>query len=306
MDALEKQIIGKWVDIKDKERDIHAINEYFHLPAATLKLESEKLNASVELGIIEYKRNIINSIFRALGNVKYKSLSQEMISKLAQIADSLLYIILLQKLIITGLVRNEKDKAGNKISADSIEINLILQDIMQRIKENPEFTKKNTVKNILIQFTIYKNERDTLKKLSPNIKEKSDIFYQNFKIIFEKIFASIRKNYAEILNEELEQSPKPNILNELQDKKMTTILLNQAKEVSKIQATIEFAYNERYKTRELLVNLYNARNTIVEAVELEFKYYKEFNTARGGNANATTSLCNTIARELATLIAKYI
>lgn len=305
MDELEKQISGKWIDVKENARDIFTIDNYFRFSESILKTEVEKLSSAVELGIIEYKRNIINSVFRQLGNIQYKSLSQDMIKELENMVLILLFVILLQRLIAAGTVKIDREKTDDRISADNIEITLILKDILARVKDNPEFTKKPAVKNILLQFTIYKNEKETLKKLSSSNREKVDAFYRNFKGVFEKIFASIRKNYTEILKEDAAQFTRSHVLVDVQDKKLVLIILNQAREVSRIAAILGFTYQEKYKTREILVNLYNSEKIISGYVEQELKYYSEFVKASQQKEKNISVICINFTREIANLINKY-
>ena len=304
MKEIEKQIIGKWVDIKERARDIYALTEYFALPAAELEPELTKLASSVEEGIIEYKRTAMNLLFRSLENIKYKSLNMEVFEDLIRLLKLLIYFVLIQRLIAAGIVHLEKQKPGDNISADNIEINLILKDILARVKENPDFSKHTAVKNILVQFTIYKNERKTMEKLSPNVKDKSGAFYQNFKLTFQKIFASIRRNYEQILKEDAARFVKYNILTEIGDKQLTGLLFQQIRELSRILAILEYVYTEKYKIREILIRLYNSRLDIFKLIDAELKFYQRFCNTTGKPAKQVIEICNSFSREIVNVVRK--
>jgi hypothetical protein len=115
-----------------------------------------------------------------------------------------------------------------------------------------------------------------MKKLSSNITTRSSSsFYENFKATFEKIFTSIRKNYAIILREDAEKIIKKNILATVQLKKAGAVLFNQAKEFSKIATTFSFARVEKYKIREILMPILRTKDNVLGLISWELKCYRE-------------------------------
>ena len=93
-----------------------------------------------------------------------------------------------------------------------------------------------------------------MKKLVETMKNRaSSSFYENFKITFTKIFASIRKNYAVILKEDVAKMKKKNILLLAPVKEVGPTLFRQAKDIAKISTCFGFAQTEKYKIREILL-----------------------------------------------------
>lgn len=306
MENLEKKIIGDWIDVREESKDLYSLYDLFKIPITLLGLEVKKLDSSSELGIIEYKKSVLNTIFRTLANVKYKSLNLEIIAKLEKAAELLLFVDLIQKLIASGALKLDDEKVETRVSANDIEINHILKDILGRVKKNPALSKRLEVKNILVQFTIYKNERETLSKLAQTMKHKSPAFIQNVKTTFERIYASIRKNYEVLLKEDTGTIVKENVLKTVRGKKLSGILFNQAKEFTRILSTLKFVLTEKYKTREILMELYKTKTKIFEFLESEHKLYEAACVDSLKKDRCVASICNAFNKEISRIILKKI
>ena len=57
-------------------------------------------------------------------------------------------------------------------------------------------------------------------------------------------------------------------------KDLGPLLATQAKEISRIRSTLAHARDEKYKTREVLVRLYDSRHEILKQIEEELKAYR--------------------------------
>jgi hypothetical protein len=117
-----------------------------------------------------------------------------------------------------------------------------------------------------------------MRELLPTIKtEMRPSFLTNFSRTFEEIIGSIRRNYATILQEQLDAE---NVRQEgfslslMPLKELAPLLATQAKECARIRSTLAHARDEKYKTREELVRLYDGRQAVLKLIEEEGKVYR--------------------------------
>ena len=124
-----------------------------------------------------------------------------------------------------------------------------------------------------------------MQELAPNIREENEsTFRQNFRAAFSRTFESIRRNYAAFLQEEGRQRREQlhlDLLRRLALKELVGPLLRQAQEVSRIRSTLGYAAEEKYKTREILVRVYERRRETLDLFELELAKYRELCASAG-------------------------
>ncbi|MBN1411219.1 MAG: hypothetical protein JW969_10280 [Spirochaetales bacterium] len=312
MSDLEKRIIGDWVDIKNSLKDSFTLWDYFKKTDLSLEHAISNIKLSVEEGVLEYKKSWMIKVFRFLDEAKFKTFDFEDIAEHKRTMDEILFIVLIQRLVSIGTIRINKGDGGSAIlSADDIEINTILKDILGRIKDDPELKKNLAVKNILVQFSIYHNERETMKKLSPNIKagsRSSSSFYENFKTTFDRIFANIRKHYRTFLEEEAKKDKKLSLLALFPLDKLASVIFNQAKELTRIYSTFRFVLTEKYKPREVLVHLSARKDPSMKLFENEKQVYetfsKEYNPENPGPVYS--EIITGLTREIAGILEKFL
>jgi hypothetical protein len=311
MSDLEKQIIGDWVDIKNSLKDVYALFDYFKNTYADIDAMLRDLRMSVDEGVLEYKKSSLIKFFRFLDDAKFKSFDLEAVADKKKFLDELLFLVLLQRLICIGNIRLSRGSGGDaSVDADDIEINTILKDTLARIKDDPELKKNLSLKNILVQFSIYHNEQETMKKLSPNIKAGSrseSSFNDNFKATFDRIFANIRKHYKAFLEEEANREKKENVLALLPLDKLGPQLFAQAKELTKLYSTMRFVLSEKYKSREILVHLSKRKDAVLKLVEEERVFFRSFAEKQNpGNPKAVfLEAVNALTREICVVLEKY-
>ncbi len=285
MKISEKRITGDWIDLREASKDFYTLLEYLKPDKELIKKQINLINQSVEEGLIEYKYSILMEIFIALENMKYQSLNAQDIYKEEIKTKSLLLIISIQKMISQGILPLSTSKKKSKQKFIDIDVNSIVSDIKHKLKNSPEIKQHPAVKQILLQINRYQREYEKMKELLPKIKlDATYSFVNNFIQVFDAIFESIRKNYSQIISEEQQKEENKKIHNLLPIlflKKLTPIYETQAKEVSRICSILAFAREERYKTREAVVALYNEKPQIMNTIERERKAYIE--------------LCNSIA-----------
>ena len=99
-------------------------------------------------------------------------------------------------------------------------------------------------------------------------------FLGNFTQTFNGIAESIRRNYTALLQEEAaaEQPVNPAFSLALVPLKgLAPLLLEQAKEFRRAMSTLAHAREDKYKTRETLVALYDGRHDVIRLIEDERK-----------------------------------
>jgi hypothetical protein len=279
MVELEKRISGDWIELRGKSNEVHALLEALALPPYGLRAVSDKLKLSVEQGVVEFKRSLLSPVLVALETARFKSLAGEEMMAHERSLTALLLVILLQRLLCTELLPMARPPEEKRIfGVDSLQVGVILADVNARIKADPALRAQTAFKNILMQVQRYNGENQKMRELLPTIKpEMRTAFLANFTRTFEEIIASIRRHYATLLQEEVaaakaRQEGFSLSLMPLTD--LSPFLTTQAKEVSRIRSTLAHAREEKYKTREVLVRLYDARPNAFKMLEEEARMFR--------------------------------
>jgi len=279
MPELDKRISGDWIELRGKANDFHALLEVLAVPTYDLRSTAEALKLSVEGGVVEFKRAVLSPVFAALEAARYKSLAVEELGKQEKSLTSLLLVILIQRLIVVDalpLARPREEKRS--FGAEALQVGTILADVNARVKAMPDLRSHMAVKNILMQVQRYNGENQKMRELLPTIKpEMRTAFLANFTRTFEEIIASIRRHYTVLLQEEVAaaQARREGFsLSLMPLKDLSPLLATQAKEVSRIRSTLAYAREEKYKTREVLVRLYDGRPAVLTLLEEETKMFR--------------------------------
>jgi hypothetical protein len=280
MQELNNRITGDWSDITKSALKIRELIQYFGLTPEDLSDHMSGLKFAVESGIAEYKTGLLNPMFTTLEEMKFKSLSFDELRAKSGNLNMLIFLVLIQRLFASGSLTFSFAKDTTPAAQKQHDINLIIADVLARIRENPEYKNKPAVKMILTQIFIYKRERETMQKLSPNIKDKkkAESFYRNFRTTFANIFENIQKNYSILIHEEKTESLKDiekNILANIRLKELLPLYTKQAREFARIRSVLTFALEDKYKTREILVNLAKQKEVCLKLIEQEISMYKK-------------------------------
>jgi hypothetical protein len=276
---LEKKISGDWIELKEALNDIHSLLDFLAVLPAQLAEASARLRLSVEQGIIEYKRTCLSPVLVALETARYKSLGVEEILAQEKALTLLLFTVLVQRLLASEqlpLTRRAEDRKS--FGVEDMQVNVILADLKARVKGNPALRADPAFKNVLMQVQLYNRENQKMRELLPTIKpEMQTSFLANFTRTFDDIIGSIRRNYLSILVAEAEAKKARQqgfSLALMPLKELAPFLTNQAREVARMRSTLAYAREEKYKTREVLVSLYESRHDILRLVEDEVKLYR--------------------------------
>lgn len=299
MKDLEKRITGDWIDIREAGGDHYSLQEFLDIKVPDIDSQISALRASIDEGAPEYKRTLLHSVFLTLESAKFQSLSTDDLEAHRPKLSGLLFTILVQKLLCSGAIPVDRREKPEEIATEGIELNTIISELKERIDRQPELQKHPAVKNIYMQLNIYQKEKEKMQELSPKIKEDMEsTFKQNFEEAFERIFESIRKNYSIILSEEAARkraAKEKDILKLLPIKSLVPLLTEQATEISRIRSTLAFAAEDKYKTRSMLVNLYEDREKLLSLVEAESRTYLDL-CSQAERPNPKECAGNTAAR----------
>jgi hypothetical protein len=273
---LARRISGDWIALKEKLSDLYALLEVFGITATELRGEIERLRLSVESGIVEYKRSRLAPVLSGLETARFRTLAMEEIAGHERALTLLLLTVLVQRLLALGLLPIQKPpEPKSDFGVDGMQVNVILSDIHSRIKADPALRANPAVKNILVQVQLYKKENEKMRELLPTIKtEMKAAFLGNFTQTFNGISDSIRRNYAALLQEEVEAQKPSNpafSLALVPLKGLAPLFTEQAKELCRMKSTLAHAREDKYKTREILVALYDGRHDTIRLIEAERK-----------------------------------
>jgi hypothetical protein len=279
MHDLERRISGDWIDLREAARDQYALIEYLGITSQTLDGLAQELHRAVEEGLIEYKEVILRRTFITLEAVQFQSVRFEELQAREQPLKDLLFIILLQRLLCTGVIPLSRSKPAQDLSPDDLEVNAVLAEVRNRIKRDAGFQKHPAVKNIFMQVALYQSEKKKMMELLPTIKEdKKQVFSANFGATFKQIYDSIKKNYADIIREEesrrLEKENKQDLLYQVPLRDLAPFLKNQAEHISRLCSTLAFSREDKYKTRGVLVELFKQRDEFLKRIESELRVYR--------------------------------
>jgi hypothetical protein len=271
---LPRRISGDWIVLKEKLHDFYALLDEFGVTASELRAEIERLRLCVESGIVEYKRSRLAPVLSGLETARFRTLGMEEIEGHERDLTLLLLTVFVQRQLALDQIPLPKPAEEKPdFGVDGMQVNVILSDINSRIKAEPTFRSRPAVKNILVQVQLYKRENEKMRELLPTIKnEMRAAFLGNFTQTFNRIIESIRRNYAAVLQEEI-AAVKPDrpafSLALVPLKGLAPLLLAQAKEFCRARSTLTHAREDKYKTREILVALYDGRHDAIRLIEEE-------------------------------------
>ncbi len=297
MENLQKAITGDWFDIKSVMENYSSLQEFFDFPAEQLKETIDTIYQAVEGGIIEYKKNILNSVFSLTDSLKFDTASLNMLESNIANLKALIYVILIQRLITRKIIKlktsdnNGENKKPDRKRYTVSDIGNIVREIQTLIKKEPELKSNKNILNILVQINRYKSETESMKNLAKNIPhDKIDNFKANYSQNINKILSSLVNSYILLLDERKGDADSPKYGNPLEqhDLSITTDLLKkQAENISRIKSTLEYAAKERFRIREIIATSDSIRDRLYSSVEEEKKKY--FNMALSENGGRDLS-----------------
>ena len=311
MSDRERRVRAEWVLIQGAGRDLEKVAKILELDRGDLEAQLEPLKLSVENGCLEYKLSLVNSIFRQLENERYKSLPAATLDSISRDLGIMVYVATIQRLLAEGQLplRDHQNKPAEEGSTAgdlaTTEVKEIISEIQQRVKDDPELRTRQSVKNILMQLSRYTKEMNEFRELTARIpKDKAAAVAVNFRKTTEEIYASIRRNYEQLLAEEQAAMPKEpqNILLRIDLKSMAPVYQRQAKEAAAVRSVLHFAREEQYGTRELLIELAGRHGDFQKLIDAEQRRYEEL----GGTPAVSGEISKTFNFEISKRIQREV
>jgi hypothetical protein len=274
MVELARRISGDWIELRETLNDLSACIEQLAVTATELRDEAQRLRLSVEQGILDYKRGRLAPVLSGLETARFRTISQEEMAAHERGLAIMLLTVLVQRLIALDMLTPTQSPGGKPaVHVEGIPVDAILADLKARVKANPELRARSAVQNILVQVKLYNRENRTMRQLLPTIRpEMRTAFLGNFTRTFTQIIASIRRQYLALLEEQAasERAGHPAFaLGLVGLKPLAPLLVNQARELARMRSTLGYARGDKYKTREVLVALYEGRHDALRLIEEE-------------------------------------
>ncbi|MFW5688140.1 MAG: hypothetical protein ACOC1U_01100 [Spirochaetota bacterium] len=300
MSDLNRRTRADWAQFEAAGRDLEARADALDLEREDLAAEIEPLRLASEGGSIEYKRNLLSTSFRAIEDARYRSLTAKQIAGVATEFAKFVYIATAQRMMADGTlaIRDHPRAEGERYEPEPVtDVKQIIAEIQERVKDDPEARMKQPVKNILMQLSRYSRELEQFKEVTARTQaDKRAPIAANFRRTTEEIFASIRRNYEQLLEDErsaVASQPK-HILLRLPIKKLSGLFLRQAKAAMEIRSGLLWARDEQSGTRERLLELADRHDQLMATMKDEEKQYNEL----GGTPRIALEIARAFAREL--------
>ena len=278
MEELTKQIKRDLFDIKEDINSPDKLMELFSFSKEEFEDIIHTLKFSVEDSLFEYKNTAVNLILEPLKSLQYDSRAMNSYSDQINRARGLLAVTLIQRLIATGAIKiaEHKPDSSKEIAEEQTEqpgIKEILAFVQKELKINPESQKDPLIKKIFMHIKMYQNETQKMNDLTAKVSaDKRIALKRNFDITLGEQVSKIRETYNELINRTIkeEQTPSPqNILLRYDFISMGRFYLIQIEAFSKLLSTLMFAQNEKFQTRELLLDLTRDQQGLIDMIKKE-------------------------------------
>jgi len=282
MDELNKQIKRDLFDIKENINNPDKLMELFSFKKDEFENIIHNLKFSVEDSLFEFKNTSINLILDPLTSLQYDSKAMSSFDDQINRARGLLSVTLIQRLIAIGAIKIPENK--EEASREALEkevaqpgIKEILDFVQKEPKNNPSILQDTLFKKIVMHIKMYRSETQKMNELTANVsKEKKIALKKNFDITLAEQVSKMRDAYNEIVDRTVKKEQAPvvqNILLRYDFKTMNKFYMSQIEAFSKLLSTLTFAKNEKFHTRELLLDLTKEKSAFSSLIEKERTEY---------------------------------
>ena len=281
MSDQSRRARADWAQFEAAGRDLEARAEALDLEREDLAEEIEPLRLAIEGGSIEYKRNLVDTAFRAIEEARYRSLTGRQITEIAKRFGKLAFVSTIQRQIADGTIvlRDRPRSEGEHYEPEpQTDVKQIIAEIQERVKQEPQIRTRQPVKNILMQLSRYSRELEQFKEVTASTPQDTRAgMAENFKRISEEIFASIRRNYEQLVSEErssVAQQPQ-HILLRVPVKELAGLFLRQVRAAVEIRSGLLFTRDEQSGMRERLLELAERHEQVRRLIDEEERGYRE-------------------------------
>ena len=284
MDLLDKKVTADWIDVREKLTAQTRLKAYLKLDQEGLNAEAKVLRTCTLGGPVEYKRKLLQAVFSFLTRLEFQTPAQQEIEERELVLRQLIYVNSLEYQFVLGQLKPQRETSseGSSTSGGSppVPLDEIVREVTARLNANPELAKDSRVKTILMEVQLYKKEYDQFKQLSPKIPDdRAAGFLANFQKRISDIVGAIRGQYEELL-----ATDRQELAGELSKKEdevflvpgLNRLLTAQTQELSLLRSTVNFALQEGYQMRSLLVRLTNRKDPVLALVEEESRLWESW------------------------------
>jgi len=282
MEELTKQIKRDLFDIKENINNPDKLMELFAFKRDEFDNIIHNLKFSVEDSLFEYKTTAVNLILEPLDSLRYDSRAMSSFDNQIERARGVLAVTLIQRLIAVGAVKIQDSKAEDpgktsEPAADKTEIKEIVEFVQGEPKKNPGIVQDMLFKKIIMHIKMYRTELQKMNELMAKVSaEKKIALKRNFNITLAEQVSKMRAAYKEIMERNVKEQQIPaaqNILLRFNFKPMSKLYMSQIEIFSKLLSTLKFAKNEKFNTRELLLDLNSEKAAFMSLIEKERDEY---------------------------------
>lgn len=289
MSDSARRIHSDWFELKEVYDNIFSLDDYLKLNTSLLEEARNSLRLSVEEGVLQYKGQLLRAAREFIEALKFDTRHLDQLPRQSHQMSLLLFIILIQRLFTTGQVALSKpDQGSNSVAEemDEKDIKVIMEELRKMAAADPDFSQRQEVKTILLQFKMYQKELEDLNKLKTSIpREKLPGLTANFQKTFEEINRKIQDNYNQIIQEKIkavQPPPAPGDLRQYKLNELTPLLLKQGETAAKLRTLFLFAGEERFNTRELFETALTITSQLNELFRLERGLMARWEPREGG------------------------
>jgi hypothetical protein len=289
MSDSARRIHSDWFELKEVYDNIFSLDDYLKLETSLLEEARTGLRLSVEEGVLQYKGQLLRAAREFIEALKFDTRHLDQLPRQSRQMSLLLFIILIQRLFTTGQVAlSKQEPVDNSVAEemDEKDIKVIMEELRKMAAADPDFSQRQEVKTILLQFKIYQKELEDLNKLKTSIpREKLPGLTANFQKTFEEINRKIQDNYNQIIQEKIkavQPPPAPGDLKQYKLNELTPILLKQGETAAKLRTLFLFAGEERFNTRELFETALTIPSQLNELFRLERGLMARWEPRQGG------------------------
>lgn len=282
MEELTKQIKRDLFDIKENINNPDKLMELFSFNREEFENIIHNLKFSVEDSLFEFKKTSINLILEPLNSLQYDSRAMNSFKDQISRARALLTVTLIQRLIATGAVKIAENKGeGSKVALEKEAAEPGIKEVIDFVKKepinNPSILQDTLFKKIVMHIKMYSNETQKMHELMAKVSaDKKIALKRNFDITLAEQISKMRDAYNEIIDRTVKKEQTPvvqNILLRHDFKVMGKVYMTQIEGFSKILSTLTFAKNEKFHTRELLLDLTKEKDSFSSLVDKERTEY---------------------------------
>lgn len=301
---LRLKISGDWFDIRDVALDPVRAALTVALTPLTLRNAAGELRSCVEEGILEYKRDILRRILAPLNSLAHDSRALASVSAGGDLAAAAAWCCLQQRRIALGKVAinpaersreagesDEEDEAVPAGDPSALEKETgmspaeLIEAVGKLLAAEPELKEEQEAKMVILQLKQYRQEMVKLKELLANIpEEKRKPLKENFAYRLKEIINKmtqgylglIKKSRSSIEDGKREEQTGP-ILGRVDGTALSAMakrFLQEAELFSRIRSVLLFAVKERYRSRQILMDLQKVGDELLSLVKLEGSDYR--------------------------------